>query len=66
MQYVTLRRGVPRLRLLARDDSLERPAKVLESVQTFFDHVKAGRVTESDGAIVAKGSTWYYSNIGFA
>ena len=66
MQYVTLRRGVPRLRLLARDDGLERPAKVLESVQTFFDHVKAGRVTESDGAIVAKGSTGYYSDIGFA
>jgi len=45
---------------------LERPAKVLEPVQTFFDHVKARRVTESHGAIVAKGSTGYYSDIRFA
>src|SRR6476620_9000327 len=45
---------------------LERPAKVLEAVQTFFDHVKARRVTEPDGAIVAKGGARHDSDIGFA
>ena len=44
----------------------ERPAKILEAVQTLFDHVKARRVTESDGAIVAEGSSRYDGNVGFA
>ena len=45
---------------------LQRPAKVLEAVQTLFDHVKARRVTEPNGAIVAKGSTRHDGDIGFA
>src|SRR5258705_9149251 len=43
----------------------ERPAKVLEAVQTFFDHVKARRVTEPNGAIIAEGSTRHDGDIGF-
>jgi len=45
---------------------LQRPAKVLEAVQTLFDHVKARRVTEPDGAIVAEGSPRHDGDIGFA
>src|SRR5262249_56726733 len=45
---------------------LERPAKVLEPVQALFDHVKARRVTEPDGTVVAEGSTWYDRDVGFA
>ena len=45
---------------------LERPAKVLEAVQTLFDHVKASRVTEPDRAIVAKGSARHDGDVGFA
>src|SRR6266545_2805345 len=44
----------------------ERPAKILEAVQTLFDHVKARRVTEPNGAIIAKGSTRHDSDVGFA
>src|SRR5215471_21186045 len=50
----------------ARDDSLKRPAKILEAVQTLFDHVKAGRITESYGAVVAERSPWHYRDVGFA
>src|SRR6266566_2722313 len=35
---------------------LERPAKVLETVETFFDDVDAGGLTKPDGAVVAKSS----------
>lgn len=45
---------------------LQRPAKVLEPVQALFDHVKARGVTESHCAIVAKRSTRYHGDIGFA
>src|SRR5262245_23252547 len=45
---------------------LQRPAKVLEAVQTFFDHVKARRVAEPDGAIVTESSARYDGDIGFA
>src|SRR5207249_9089675 len=31
--------------------SLERAAKVLEAIQTFFDHVEAGGIAEPDRAI---------------
>jgi hypothetical protein len=48
-----------------RDERSERPAKVLEAIQTLLDHVKARRVTEPDGAIIAKSSAWYDSDIGF-
>ena len=44
----------------------ERPAKILEAVQTFFDHVKARRVTEPNGTIIAEGSTRHDGDIGFA
>src|SRR5438045_3133497 len=44
----------------------ERPAKVLEAVQTLFDHVKARRVTEPDGAIVAERSSRHHSDVSFA
>src|SRR5206468_10760595 len=46
--------------------ALERPAKVLEAVQTLFYHVKARRVTEPNGAIIAEGSARYDGDIGFA
>ncbi len=46
--------------------TLQRPAKVLEAVQTLFDHVEARRVTEPNGAIVAEGSARYDGDIGFA
>ena len=45
---------------------LQRPAKVLEAVQTLFDHVKARRVTEPNGAIIAEGSSRHDGDIGFA
>ena len=48
-----------------RDERSERPAKVLEAIQTLLDHVKARRVTEPNGAIIAEGSAWYDSDIGF-
>src|SRR5437762_6862149 len=35
---------------------LERPAKVLETVETFFDDVDARGVTKPDGTVVAKSS----------
>ena len=66
MQHLRLSRGGPRPRSAPPDDSSERPTKVLEAVQTFFDHVKARRVTEPDGTIVAKGGARYYGDVGFA
>src|SRR5437773_8724002 len=48
------------------DDRSERPAKVLEAVQTLLYHVKARRVTEPNGAIIAEGSARYDGDIGFA
>src|SRR3954454_12740833 len=50
---------------LARDDGLERPAKILEAIQTFFDHIKTGGVTETNRTIVAKGSARHDRDIGF-
>jgi len=35
----------------------ERSAKILEAVQTFFDHVDARSVTEPDGAVVTEGGS---------
>ena len=35
----------------------ERSAKILETVQPFFDHVDTGGVTESDGSVVTEGSS---------
>src|ERR1043166_1934972 len=45
---------------------LQRAAKVLEAIQTFFDYVKACRVTEANGAIVAKSSARNDRDVGFA
>ena len=45
---------------------LERPAKVLEPIQTLFDYVEARRVAEPDRAIIAERSAGYDRDIGFA
>lgn len=45
---------------------LQRTAKILEPVQPLFDHVEAGRVTESDRAIIAERSAGHDRDIGFA
>ena len=66
MQHLRLSRGGPRPRSAPPDDSSERPTKVLEAVQTFFDHVKARRVTEPNGTIIAEGSTRHDGDVGFA
>src|SRR5213596_368406 len=66
MQYLRLSRGALDRAPLSADDSSERPAKVLEAVQALFDHVKARRVTEPNGAIIAKRSTRYDGDVGFA
>lgn len=50
----------------ASDDRLQRPAKILETVQAFFDHVEASRVAEANGAIVPERSARYDGYIGFA
>jgi len=50
----------------ARNNGLQRAAKVLEAVQALFNNVKTRRVTEPNSAIVAKGSTRNDSNVGFA
>src|SRR3954454_16412138 len=46
--------------------TLECPAKILEPIQAFFYHVDAGRVTETNGAVVAKGGAGDYRHVGFA
>src|SRR5580765_2512478 len=48
-----------------RDDRSQCPAKVLEAVQTFFDHVEAGGVAEPDSPVVAEGSSRNYGDAGF-
>ena len=45
---------------------LERSAEILETVQTFFDHVDARGLTEPDGAVVTEGGSGNDSDIGFA
>src|SRR5215831_5648870 len=45
---------------------LQRPAKILEAVQTLFDYVKARRVTEPNGAVVTEGSARHDGDVGFA
>src|SRR5258705_3058407 len=56
----------PRPRSAPTNNSSERPAKVLEAVQTLFDHVKAGSVTEPNGAVIAEGSTRHDGDVRFA
>src|SRR6476646_2851174 len=65
LQNLRLRDASPRKRSGLGDDRLERPAKVLEAVQTFFDYVQAGGVAEPDGAVVTEGSSRNYGNAGF-
>ena len=43
--------------------SLERPAKILKAIETFLDHVDAGRVTEAHGTIVAKRDPGDYRDV---
>src|SRR5262249_43305116 len=50
----------------ARDDTSKCAAKILEPVQSLFDHVEAGCVTKAHGAIVAESSARHHSNVGFA
>ena len=45
---------------------LQRPAKVLEAVQTFFDHVDARGVAEPDGAVVTEGGSRNDGDVRFA
>jgi hypothetical protein len=66
MSILALKAQLPWQRVEDNAFHLQRPAKVLEAVQTFFDHVKARRVTEPDGAIVAEGGTRYDGDVGFA
>src|SRR5882724_11308111 len=44
----------------------ERSAKILEAVQTFFDHVDARSVTEPDGAVVTEGGSRNDGDVRFA
>src|SRR5436309_573249 len=50
--------------LIARE--LQRATEILEPIQPFFDNVDAGRVTESDCAIVAERRTGNDRDIRFA
>src|ERR1700730_9939556 len=50
----------------ARDDRLQGEAKMVEAIETFFDDVDAGRVTQAHGAIVAKGSAGHNRHVRFA
>ena len=45
---------------------LQRPAKVLEAVQTFLDHVEARGVTEANGTVITEGSPRHHGHVGFA
>jgi hypothetical protein len=54
----------------ARDDGvsqarLERPAKILEAIESFLDYIDAGGVAEPNGAIVAEGSPRHDRDIRF-
>src|SRR5215475_7295434 len=57
--------GLPR-RLRDSGDGLQRATKVLEAVQSLFDYVDAGGVTEPDVSIITESSTWNDCYIGFA
>src|SRR5947207_14948651 len=46
-----------------RRGRLERPAKILEAIQSFLDYIDAGGVAESNGAIVAEARTGYDCDI---
>src|SRR5882724_2530687 len=38
---------------------LERPAKILEAIESFLDYIDASGVAEPNGAIVAEGRAWH-------
>ena len=44
----------------------QRPAKILEAIQAFLDHVNTGGVTQAHGPIVAECSARHDCNIGLA
>ena len=44
---------------------LQRPAEVLEAVQSLFDDVDTGGVTEPDGSIITEGSSGNHRDVGF-
>jgi hypothetical protein len=55
----------------ARDDqvsqaSLERPAKILEAIESFLDYIDASGIAEPNGAIVAEGRAWHDCDIRLA
>ena len=45
---------------------LQRSAEILQPIETFFDDVDAGRVTEANSAIIAKGRAGHDRHIRFA
>ena len=45
---------------------LQRAAKVLEAIQTFFDYVEARGIAEPNGAVVAEGCSRNDGHAGFA
>ena len=49
-----------------RDDILQRPTEILEAIESFLDHVNAGRVAQAHRAIVAKGCAGHDRDVGFA
>src|SRR5205807_7654653 len=56
----------PNLKSAICNLQLQRPAKILETNQTFFDYVDAGGVADQDGAIVAKSDARYDRVASFA
>src|SRR5437868_11430614 len=49
-----------------RNLQLQRSTEILQPIETFFDDVDAGRVAETNGAIVTKGSAGDHRHICFA
>ena len=50
---------------VANPRSSQRPAKILEAIQSLFDDVDTGGVTEPDGAIVTESSSRNDRDVGF-
>src|SRR6476646_7247707 len=46
-----------------REARLERPAKILEAIESFLDYIDASGVAEPNGAIVAEGRAWHDCDI---
>jgi len=65
-QIVDWAATTPNLKSAICNLQLQRPAKILETIETFFDYVDAGGVAESDGSIVAKKAAPGRRDVGFA